>query len=194
VRPRIAFIKPPGWDGADDDTKSAFNELAGVLGDTCDEVDLPDPFENALDWHRIIMHTDFAKNLSSYYERGKDELSDVLRGLIEEGQNVLAVDYIRAVDWIEILNAGLERVFERYDAILTPAALGVAPAGIELTGDPIFCRLWTLCGTPAVTLPILEGANGLPMGAQLVGARGDDARLLRTARWLVNRIADKNGD
>jgi Asp-tRNA(Asn)/Glu-tRNA(Gln) amidotransferase A subunit family amidase len=194
VTPRIAFIKPPGWDGAEDDTKNAFNDLAAVLGDTCDEVDLPDPFENALDWHRIIMHTDFAKNLDGYYERGKDGLSDVLRGLIEEGQNVLAVDYIRAVDWIKILSADLERVFERYDAILTPAALGEAPAGLEATGDPIFCKLWTLCGTPAVTLPILEGANGLPMGAQLVSARGDDAKLLRTARWLVNRIADKNGD
>lgn len=194
VTPQIAFVKPPGWDKAEEDTKSAFAELAGILEDACDEVELPEPFESALDWHGMIMHTDFAKNLAGYYERGRDELSDVLRGLIEKGQNVLAVDYNRAVDWIEILNAGLARVFERYDAILTPAALGVAPAGIESTGDPVFCRLWTMCGTPAVTLPILEGANGLPMGAQLVGPRGDDARLLRTARWLVNRIADENGD
>ena len=194
VTPRIAFVKPPGWDGAEEDTKSAFAELAGVLGDACDEVDLPEPFESALDWQRIIMHTDFAKNLAGYYERGKDELSDVLRGLIEEGQNVLAVDYNRAVDWIEVLYAGLERLFERYDAILTPAALGEAPAGLGATGDPIFCRLWTLCGTPAVTLPILKGSNGLPIGAQLVGPRGDDARLLRTARWLVNQAADEGGN
>jgi Asp-tRNA(Asn)/Glu-tRNA(Gln) amidotransferase A subunit family amidase len=194
VTPQIAFVKPPGWDGAEEDTKSAFAELASLLGDACDEVDLPKPFESALDWHGIIMHTDLAKNLAGYYERGKDELSDVLSGLIEEGQNILAVDYNRAVDWIEVLNADLTRVFERYDAILTPAALGEAPAGLAKTGDPIFCKLWTLCGTPAVTLPILEGANSLPIGAQLVGPRGDDARLLRTARWLVNRVADEGGN
>ena len=38
---------------------------------------------------------------------------------------------------------------------------------------------------PAVTLPLLRAENGMPMGIQLVGRRGDDARLLRTARWLV---------
>ncbi|MEM9685026.1 MAG: amidase family protein, partial [Pseudomonadota bacterium] len=51
----------------------------------------------------------------------------------------------------------------------------------------------TLCGTPAVTLPLMEGSTGLPIGVQLVGRRGDDARLLRTARWLseyVDRLAD----
>ncbi|MCH2520277.1 MAG: amidase family protein, partial [Dehalococcoidia bacterium] len=57
------------------------------------------------------------------------------------------------------------------------------------TGDPIFCTLWTLCGTPAVTLPLLEGADGLPIGVQLVGQRGDDARLLRTANWLAGFLA-----
>jgi Asp-tRNA(Asn)/Glu-tRNA(Gln) amidotransferase A subunit family amidase len=42
---------------------------------------------------------------------------------------------------------------------------------------------------PALTLPLMNGANGLPLGVQLVGRRGDDARLLRTARWLVARVA-----
>jgi aspartyl-tRNA(Asn)/glutamyl-tRNA(Gln) amidotransferase subunit A len=38
-----------------------------------------------------------------------------------------------------------------------------------------------------VTLPLLE-ADGLPIGVQLVGARRDDGRLLRTARWLVSAL------
>ncbi|MEE8623111.1 MAG: amidase, partial [Alphaproteobacteria bacterium] len=48
--------------------------------------------------------------------------------------------------------------------------------------------IWTLCGTPAISLPILQGASGMPLGAQLVAAKGDDARLLRTARWLVEVV------
>ena len=52
----------------------------------------------------------------------------------------------------------------------------------------MFCTLWTLCGMPAVTLPLMQGENGLPLGVQLVGRRGDDARLLRVARWLVNHV------
>jgi len=42
---------------------------------------------------------------------------------------------------------------------------------------------------PAINLPLMRGENGLPLGAQLVGPRGDDARLLRTARWLTAQIA-----
>jgi len=42
---------------------------------------------------------------------------------------------------------------------------------------------------PAVSLPLLQSANGLPIGVQLVGPRDGDARLLRTARWLAARVA-----
>jgi Asp-tRNA(Asn)/Glu-tRNA(Gln) amidotransferase A subunit family amidase len=191
--PVFAFVKTPVWDQASADCKAAFDELAGVLGTACDEVKLPSPFDGAHAVHRTIMLADLAKNFAGYYRRDSDKLSEILRGMIEEGQGTLAVDYNVAVDWIELLNAGLDEVFARYDAILTPAAPGEAPAGIEATGDPAFCTLWTLCGTPAITLPLMEGSNGLPIGVQLVGRRGDDARLLRTARWLgayVDRIAD----
>jgi Asp-tRNA(Asn)/Glu-tRNA(Gln) amidotransferase A subunit family amidase len=78
----------------------------------------------------------------------------------------------------------LEGIFARYDAILTPATTGEAPAGLASTGNPIFCTIWTLCGVPAITLPLLRGPQGLPLGVQLAGRRHDDARLLRTARWL----------
>ena len=60
---------------------------------------------------------------------------------------------------------------------VTPAALGTAPAGLASTGDPIMCTLWTLAGMPAISLPLLRGANGMPLGVQLVGRRGDDGRL-----------------
>jgi len=78
----------------------------------------------------------------------------------------------------------LEKVFDKYDAILIPVTTGEAPIGLDSTGNLIFCNLWSLLETPAVTLPILQGTNGMPVSVQLVGPRFDDARLLRTARWL----------
>ena len=71
---------------------------------------------------------------------------------------------------------------------LKPAAPGSAPKGLGATGDPAFCTLWSLTGMPAVTLPLMQDSAGLPIGAQLVGRRNFDARLLRTARWLAARL------
>ncbi|MFO1301648.1 MAG: amidase family protein [Burkholderiaceae bacterium] len=86
------------------------------------------------------------------------------------------------------LDAGFAPLFERFDAILAPATLGTAPLASSGTGDPLMCTLWTFCGMPAIGLPLLRGADGLPLGVQLVAARGDDARLLRTARWLMRHF------
>lgn len=55
----------------------------------------------------------------------------------------------------------------------------------------MFCSPWTYLGTPAVTLPLLKGPAGMPLGVQLVGRRGNDARLLRTARWLAESLGSK---
>ena len=87
------------------------------------------------------------------------------------------------------LRDSLDPLFARYDMIVTPATTGQAPRGLSSTGSPTFCTIWTLLGMPAVTLPLLTGADGMPIGVQLVGRFGDDARLLRTARWLVSTIA-----
>ena len=134
----------------------------------------------------MIMEADLARSFEGEYARGKDKLSSILREMIERGQKVLAVDYNRAVSRIPRLNRTLDSTFDWYDAILTPATTGEAPVGLESTGSPIFCTIWSLCGMPAITLPILQGVHGMPLGVQLVGPKDDDARLLRTARWLVN--------
>jgi Asp-tRNA(Asn)/Glu-tRNA(Gln) amidotransferase A subunit family amidase len=190
VAPNFAFVKSPVWDQAEDVTREAFGELAEFLGPNCDEVVLPPPFAGGNATHRTIMLAELAKSFSPYYQRGKDQLSPQMRAAVEEGRTILAHDYLAACDWIEVFNAGLDEIFNRYDAIITPAAPGEAPAGLGATGNPAFCALWTLCGTPAITLPLLEGENGLPMGVQLVGRRHDDGRLLRTANWLAKRVSE----
>lgn len=190
VEPRLAFVKTPMWEQADQDTREAFAELVEHLGEKVGETPLPDIFNEAVAIHRTIMEADLARSYDREYQSGREKLSSILREMIERGQKVTAVDYNNAVGMIPVFNQALEKVFEWHDAILTPAAIGEAPVGLESTGDPIFCTLWTLCGMPAITLPVLRGSHGMPMGVQLVGARGDDARLLRTARWLVNLLGE----
>ena len=136
------------------------------------------------------MSAEMAVNLEREWNKNRAQLSEQLRSQIEHGQQVRAVDYQRALRQITPLHEIFTELFEqRYDAILTPAAPGAAPQGLASTGDPSFCTIWTLLGMPCITLPLLESANGLPIGVQLVGPRGGDARLLRTARWLAAQMA-----
>ena len=53
--------------------------------------------------------------------------------------------------------------------------------------------MWTLTGLPAISLPLLTGEDGMPLGVQLVGAPGEDARLLRTASWLMHTLGVEPG-
>ncbi len=134
------------------------------------------------------MEAGLAKCFASLYRRGANKISKKLREMIEQGQRVLATEYNGAVDRIQEYNTVLNEYFVDYDALLTPSTCGEAP-DVSSTGDPSFCTIWTLCGTPALNLPVLQGPVEMPLGAQLVGATGDDARLYRTARWLVERLA-----
>ena len=188
--PMFAFVKTPYWERAEEETKAAFAELVEHLGDRVEEVELFLSAAEAWDWHTTIVEAEMAANLEREWDHGRDRLSPSLRARLEHGRQVSALDYQRAVGRIRSIQESFLELFEqRYDAILTPAAPGTAPRGVVSTGDPSFCTLWTLCGMPAVSLPLMQGAKGLPLGVQLVGPRDGDARLLRTARWLAARVA-----
>lgn len=189
--PVFALVKPPGWDRADPDTHAAFAELAETLGEAqCFEVPLPDAFEDAAELRRRINFAEMARNYRTYAKAGAEHLSPVLQEALQEGSATLAKDYLGALEWRDVLYAGLAEIFGHADAILTPAAPGPAPEGLDTTGDPIFNGLWTFVGTPAVTIPAFTASNDLPFGAQLIGPRAGDARLLRSAAWLYDWLDD----
>jgi Asp-tRNA(Asn)/Glu-tRNA(Gln) amidotransferase A subunit family amidase len=189
--PMFAFIKTPHWKSVDADTQEGFAEVIQHLDSQVEEVELFPSAGEAWQWHQTIMSAEMAHNLDREWTNGRDRLSEKLRAQIERGRDVRATDYLKAISRSAPCHASFVELFEqRYDAILTPAAPGAAPKGLESTGDPSFCTLWTFCGMPCVTLPLLQSADGLPIGVQLVGPRHGDARLLRTARWLAAKMAE----
>ncbi len=188
VTPAVGFAKTSLWERADEETREAFEELADLLGEDCRDLPLPEPFDRVIELHRTLMLADLAKNFAPYYARGKERLSETLCAMIEEGGKISAVDYNTALEGRDLLNSGLDAVFDHYDIIITPAATGEAPRGLESTGDPCFNSLATYCGAPSLSLPLMEGPGGLPLGVQVIGPRGDDARLLRNANWLMGKV------
>jgi Asp-tRNA(Asn)/Glu-tRNA(Gln) amidotransferase A subunit family amidase len=85
-------------------------------------------------------------------------------------------------------------VLAGFDALLVPGVLGEAPPRTAgHTGDPLLCRAWTLLGVPAISVPGLAGPAGMPIGVQLVGARGGEEALLGAAAWAEGVLSAPGG-
>jgi Asp-tRNA(Asn)/Glu-tRNA(Gln) amidotransferase A subunit family amidase len=190
--PLFAFVKTHAWSEADAATHAAFGELVEELGGQATEIGLEHTTEAGYAAARLVQKVEMAFQFGPLLDRSPDQLSDNLRQQLEDGRRVSGVAYLAALNAREKFYATVEEVLLNYGTILTPAAPGPAPKGLASTGNPVFCGFWTYLGVPAVTLPLLEVA-GLPMGVQLIGARRDDGRLLRTARWLTRRLGGAGG-
>ena len=188
VKPLFAYVRTPAWDLTDQVTKDAFAELIADLGDQIEIVDLPS-LETAAANAAIVQAGENAAYYGALADQAGDAISPALRARIEAGRKVTAETYIAAIIAREEAAHRIDLLLASYTAILTPASTGPAPKTLASTGNPIFNAPWTYLGHPCVNVPILE-ADGLPIGVQLVGARRDDGRLLRTARWLAERYAD----
>ena len=189
--PRFALVRTPIWDKADAATQAAFDQLAEKLGSACFVLDLPPRYAEAWDAQRTVMAVDMAHRFGALVDKRGEGVSEMMRDLVAEGRKVSAMQYLAARDLARSMAKGLNDMFDECNAFITPATVGVAPKGLQATGNPAFCSLWTLTGLPALSLPLLEGEDGMPLGVQLIGATNDDVRLFRTASWLISKVAPK---
>ncbi|MCX5820540.1 MAG: amidase [Deltaproteobacteria bacterium] len=184
--PCMAAVRTPVWDQAEEHARQNFGENIQTLrkaGARIEEVELPGIFNLAHRTIRTIMAVEAALNLEELYLREPPVLSPTLRDFIIEGRNTGAVVYLQALKLRLALKDELERFLEKYDALITPPTTGEAPATLEHTGNPGFCSIWSLCGVPAVTIPVGFGPRGLPLGLQIVGPTGKDDQVLSSAHW-----------
>lgn len=187
---RFAFVKSPAWPNADADAKHAFETFAAGFGARAEVVELPLPadFDSSLRLQQIVQFSDIAKNYGPIADANPDRVTAKLKEIIAEGRSFSTADYAAARAERDPLYAALQPITAAYDAILTPAAPGVALPGLGATGSPMFNALWTYLGMPCISLPLLE-VGGLPLGVQLVGNRGGDGDLLRAAKWMMTQRA-----
>jgi Asp-tRNA(Asn)/Glu-tRNA(Gln) amidotransferase A subunit family amidase len=111
-----------------------------------------------------------------------------LKSLVEAGKKLSAIDYLSARTLQEARKNAFAGEMSGYDALLTLAAFGEAPRGLQYTGDAEYCAPWTFLGVPAATLPIGFGKNRLPLGLQIVGGYRHDHRMLRVAKWIEHTL------
>ncbi|WP_433557929.1 amidase [Pseudonocardia xinjiangensis] len=180
---RIAVVRTQDWSMTTDEMRAALERTARLLaeaGAKVDELTTPLCGEEGLSLHRTISEFEGAAGIARLGIERTDLLGAKVRELLEHACTISAETYADALARRTDLLAELDGTLATVDAVLTVPAAGAAPPAGD-NGDPRFCTRWSLAGTPAVCLPATLGEHGLPLGVQLVGRRGTDARLLRLA-------------
>ena len=188
--PRFAAVRTADWDAADDAMQQRFqadvDELASE-GGPIEWPALPGGLDEAPALIQTIMAYESARTIGPLAANRPAEVSEKARAFFERGRGIATEDYERTIRERLRLIAAFNEWAAPYDAILTIPTTGEAPS-LETTGDPRFCSRWTFVGAPALVIPTGLGPSALPLGLQLVGARGSDRRLLGTAAWAASLL------
>jgi len=182
--PKFIFYKTKNWKNVDKESQKSFEFLIKTFKKNIEVFDTPSYFDDIPKYHKIIHETDMADNFEVYYKKSKKKLSKEMINAIERGMKYSAKDYVEAVNFMKRSYESFKEVFEDYHGVISPSTTGVAPKGLKSTGSPEFCTTWTYMGLPSISLPLLTGANNLPLGVQLIGDKLDDLRFLGVANWL----------
>jgi Asp-tRNA(Asn)/Glu-tRNA(Gln) amidotransferase A subunit family amidase len=190
--PAFALSRTPWWDRADADAQGAVTRAADRLaaaGASVRDLDLPERFAALPEAQEALMAFDMARSLAHEGEHHADDMSDVLRAFLERGRTI---DRAVAEDAVALgaeCRALLAEHLEPGETLLVPAVSGEPPAFDEgVTGDPLFCRPWTLLGVPALSVPGATGGHGAPVGVQLVAPARADAALVAVGAWTAPHL------
>ncbi|MCH8952295.1 MAG: amidase [Proteobacteria bacterium] len=188
IPPDLVWLDLPYHDRLSEDARAGLDEVVAALGARVVRATVSENMTGLVEIQRVIHEYEICHHLEDVFAEHWDMLSTSLRPIIERGRTISDAQYEEA---LEVMASGaefFEVFFKDYDAVIAPSAAGEAPKFGGGTGDPVFSTIWTLCGLPALNLPLLVGQNGLPVGVQLIGAAEEDDRLLRTANWMLNEL------
>jgi Asp-tRNA(Asn)/Glu-tRNA(Gln) amidotransferase A subunit family amidase len=192
---RIAICKTPEWEFASSETRSAvalarFSTESFAKGKVND-INLPLELKHLIQIQTRIMLSEMSRSLAFEQMQFPKKLSAMISSQINQGTSIEFSQYKRDLDQAQIARKAIQNVFnESVDLIIAPSAIGEAPFMKEGTGDPLFCRSWTLLGLPCINLNVSTGPNGLPIGIQLIAAYGQDQFLLSAARAFALALPD----
>ena len=191
---RIGICRTHEWGQALPETVEALESAAARLGSAgarVRDVDLPRAFGGLVEAQIDIMFYQQAASLAWERLVHWSKISERLQGILESGLKVTVERFDEAVALARDCRRALTDLFGDYDVLLAPSAPGAAPEGLAMTGDPVFNRIWTLLHVPCVNVPVGATAAGLPLGLQVIGALGEDARTLAAAHWVHRALAER---
>jgi len=192
--PRVAVLATDEWGDCEPEIALAIRHVADRLdraGWAVSELAMPAGWENLPEVHNTMMAVEVALNMRAQLGADVDRISERARAIVERGDSCPAEVYSDALASTAAAAEVLASIASTTDLLLAPSALGVAPVGLDFTGDPVMCRPWTLLGTPASNVPAYRRADGLPVGVQTVSSTLDDVFFLRALASLEAALTDQ---
>lgn len=193
--PAIAWTNTPWAARMSPTMLEALDSVARVCADSgaaVGKVDWPVGFTLLADAQRTVQVFETARALAAGFDYRRSQLSPLLAALIEEGRAIDSHTYLAALQTGRDCAASIDELFGQADVVVAPSAAGEAPQGLGSTGDPQFNRAWQLLGGPQISVPVPRALRrsrfDLPLGVQVIGRPGMDARALSAAFWIEQQL------
>ncbi len=191
--PRIGLMVPFRNDASEVvlNNLEEVSKIAETKGAAITDIPSSTGFEKLADIQTVIMLGDAGKALEWEYEFHPERLIQFYKDSIATGQAISTKGLAAMKSKADAARQKYMELFENIDIILTLSSGDEAPKGLGFTGDPLFNRVWTLLGWPCVNIPFGKGSNELPLGVQVIGPTGSDAKTLAAAAWLESVLLRK---
>jgi Asp-tRNA(Asn)/Glu-tRNA(Gln) amidotransferase A subunit family amidase len=194
-KPRITIANTVHWPLAQKETGTAMT-LARFAANAIShhgiaEASLPALFDGLADAQSRIMTSEMSRSLLFERVHYPKLLGAKIAAQLKDGAAIPYETYTADLIYVAQARQAMDQFFSDHaDVIITPSAIGEAPATKSHTGDPIFCRSWSVLGYPCININVGSGPNHMPVGVQLVAGLGRDRLLLSTAKAFVQALAD----
>ena len=194
-KPRIAICKTSNWSAAQKETATALavarHAAESLSKGTVDDLKLPKACDDLTQVQSRIMLFEMSRSLLFERIHHAKKLSQQLVKQLSDGAEISYEQYAKDVQQAIRAKASVMDLFnDEIDILIAPSAIGEAPNIKDGTGDPVFCRGWTLLGLPCININVANGPNGLPVGIQLIAGPGKDHFLLSAARAFALALPD----
>ena len=190
VAPNFVWFEMPYFDKLSDDSREGMVTVLDALGGQVERLDAGESVAGLVESQSVIHYYEMSRNLVEIREDHNDTLSSQVAKLLAYGATISDDAYQEAIERRNRAMSYFASVFDDFDAIITPSAPGEAPLfSAGNTGNPVFSTVWTLCGLPCLTMPVLISENCMPIGVQLVGGLEEDDKLLLTGSWMLATLS-----
>jgi aspartyl-tRNA(Asn)/glutamyl-tRNA(Gln) amidotransferase subunit A len=194
---RIGWPENLNSKGVDIEVAQSITRMAQVaerLGAKIVPISLPDcDAINAV--HRLILHSEVSALMQPHLAQ-RDQFSDDLLALLQQGCLLSATDYVNAQRLRRLMMREWSQASAQVDCVMTPttpiAAPKIGESSVLIRGEKRDVRLATtslvraanLLGLPAISLPCGFNSEGLPLGLHIMGKPFEEKRILRVAAAL----------